>query len=348
MRQTPHLFCSIITSMRKNHLNPELFTVYHDEVPAFLWPYIQTAAMRRLSDIDMYCGMIYTNFPLYRTAAPCSRLAHSIGTALITWHFTESREAALAALFHDIATPVFSHSVDFVYADYLQQEYTEKDTKALLHNDQEILALLASDGIAVEQVDDYQLYPIADNPSPQLAADRLEYTFGTLRNILHVPLETLKDLYGSLQVGVNEQGETELVFVDADKARCFGDYALTCSKIYTSQEDRYSMERLACILRRALAEGILAKDDLMRREEDVIAGLKASPLNEEWAAFRHLGKLRSAVVPDETGDWLQVNAKKRWIDPLCPDIRLTEKDPAYKAAVQEYLNQSFSEYISSI
>lgn len=348
MRQTPHLFCSIMFFMRKNHLNSELFTVYHDDVPDFMQPYIQTAAMRRLSDIDMYCGMIYTNFPLYRTAVPCSRLQHSIGTALITWHFTACREAALAALFHDIATPVFSHAVDFVHEDYLQQEYTEKDTAAILHHDEEIAALLAKDGIAVAQVEDYRMYPVADNPSPQLAADRLEYTFGTMRYLLHVPLDKLKELYGALRTGVNEQNETELVFADAGKALDFGRYALACSKIYTSVEDRYGMERLAILLRRALAAGILAEADLMRREEDVIRTLKASPLNTEWAAFRHLGKLRTAPVPDKEGDWLRIDAKKRWINPLCPDERLSDKSREYRQAVQEYLNESFSEYISTI
>ncbi|MBQ3272024.1 MAG: hypothetical protein IJH44_02095, partial [Solobacterium sp.] len=106
----------------------------------------------------------------------------------------------------------------------------------------------------------------------------------------------------ALHVGVNEQGEPELVFTDAGKALEFGRYSLACSKIYTSVEDRYGMERLAILLRRALAAGILTEADLMRREEDVIRTLKASPLNTEWAAFRHLGKLRTEAVPDEEGD----------------------------------------------
>lgn len=35
--------------------------------------------------------------------------------------------------------------------------------------------LLKRDGISFEEISDYKRYPIADNPRPQLSADRLEY-----------------------------------------------------------------------------------------------------------------------------------------------------------------------------
>ena len=39
------------------------------------------------------------------------------------------------------------------------------------------MTLLNRDNIKVEEVDNYHLYPIADNDTPKLSADRLEYTF---------------------------------------------------------------------------------------------------------------------------------------------------------------------------
>ena len=38
------------------------------------------------------------------------------------------------------------------------------------------MALLNRDGIKVEEVADYHIYPIADNDTPCLSSDRLEYT----------------------------------------------------------------------------------------------------------------------------------------------------------------------------
>ena len=41
------------------------------------------------------------------------------------------------------------------------------------------MSLLKKDNIDVNEVCDYKLYPIADNNTPQLSADRLEYTFSS-------------------------------------------------------------------------------------------------------------------------------------------------------------------------
>lgn len=37
--------------------------------------------------------------------------------------------------------------------------------------------LLNRDGIKVEEISDYHIYPIADNDTPKLSAERFEYTF---------------------------------------------------------------------------------------------------------------------------------------------------------------------------
>ena len=104
-------------------------SIYHHEIPEFLEPYLETEAMQRLKLIDMNCGMNYTSYPRFKKIEAYSRFHHSLGCALIVWHFTHDRVQSLAALFHDIATPAFSHVVDFVYGDYENQETTEKSEK---------------------------------------------------------------------------------------------------------------------------------------------------------------------------------------------------------------------------
>ena len=108
----------------------------------------------------------YTSFPRFRGLPRYSRFRHSVGVCLITWHFTGSIEQALAALFHDISTPSFAHTVDFLHGDYLRQEYTEGRTAAMITQSAEITALLGKYGVAPNAVTDYHLYPIADNDSP--------------------------------------------------------------------------------------------------------------------------------------------------------------------------------------
>ena len=57
------------------------------------------------------------------------------------------------------------------------QESTEELITYMIKNSKEIMKLLERDNIKVNEVDNYHIYPIADNDTPKLSADRLEYTF---------------------------------------------------------------------------------------------------------------------------------------------------------------------------
>lgn len=129
--------------------------------------------MQKQNGISVSCGTIYSK--MYNQTW-YSSLDHSIAVALIIWNFTKDKKQTLAGLFHDIATPVFKHTIDFMNGDYEVQESTEELTTKIIENSQEIMSLLNRDNIKVEEIDDYHIYPIADNDTPQLAADRLEYT----------------------------------------------------------------------------------------------------------------------------------------------------------------------------
>ena len=153
---------------------------YHSDAPAWLDEFCAVPEMQRLRGVGMNCGCEYTAFPRFLGLPRYSRFRHSVGVCLITWHFTGEIEQALAALFHDISTPSFAHTVDFLHGDYLRQEYTEGRTAAMITQSPEIMALLGKYGVAPDAVTDYHLYPIADNDSPRLSADRLEYTLGNL------------------------------------------------------------------------------------------------------------------------------------------------------------------------
>ncbi len=51
-----------------------------------------------------------------------SRYDHSLTVCLIVYKLTKDKKATLAGLFHDIATPCFSHVIDYMNQDYENQE----------------------------------------------------------------------------------------------------------------------------------------------------------------------------------------------------------------------------------
>lgn len=326
-------------------MNDALLRIYHLEMPAFLAPFLALPELERLRQVGMNCGCEYTAFPRFQNLPESSRYHHSLGAALITWRFTGETAPTLAALFHDIATPVFAHTVDFLRGDYLQQEATEDGTGDLLRRSEMLPELLSPLGLRVEDIEDYHQYPVADNDSPRLSADRLEYT---LRNILHYRFGTAEDLqrfYNDLCVTA-EDGVPELAFRSLDTAREFAFAALRCSEIYVSPEDRYAMQRLSELLAMAIQRGVLAQEDLYGVEPDVIKKLESDPETARaWRDYRALHEM----IADETApeaDRRIIRAKKRSIDPwVAGQGRLSEIDEKFANALNSFRDQSQEDWL---
>lgn len=293
----------------------QLWDIYHHGIPTFLMEAAQTTAMQRLNDIGMNCGCEYTSFPLFANIEPYSRYDHSMGVALIVWHFTGDMAQAMSGLLHDISTPAFAHVIDFLNEDHMTQESTEQGTENIISSSVELCEVLRRYNLSLQTVADYHVYPIADNESPKLSADRLEYTLGNAVNYGIITREEAAVLYGDLTVGENECGETELVFKRAEIARVFADTALECSKIYVADSDRYAMQSLAELLKCAIERDIISKTDLYLQERDVITKLKQSSLSDCWEQFCNYSEIICSETPEEGSNWLCVSAKKRSIDP---------------------------------
>lgn len=317
-------------------------SVYHPAVPDFLKPYLASEAMQRIKQIDMNCGLNYTSFPLFICVRPYSRYEHSSGTALIVWHFTHDRIQTLAALFHDIAVPVFSHVIDFYHGDHLKQEYTENLTEQVIRNDETIMYLLERDHISVSDISDYHMYPIADNDSPGLCADRLEYILSDSVDYHFCDISTVKDIYDDITVY-----QDELSFMHEDIALQFAKLSLACGRVYSSDIDRLSMETLAYLLRKAVNFDILSEDDFMKDEPYVIQRLLESSLRDEWNSFTKLHSLLKSDIERE--GYIQVNAKKRYVDPLCTSgQRVTQFSDAYKKDIQLFVNETYDVWLKGV
>ena len=316
----------------------QLLSLYHGESPAFLTPFLDTPELRRLRDVGMNCGCEYTAFPRFRSLPVYSRFSHSLGAALIVWHFTGDRVQTLAALFHDIATPVFAHVVDFLRGDYLRQEATEARTGEILRGSREIRRLLAELAVPLEAVEDYHRYPVADNDAPRLSSDRLEYTMGNALAFGFASPPELAAWYGDLRVAAAPDGQLELAFGDEGAALGFARAALRCARVYVSDEDRYAMQRLAELLAEALRRGVIGEEDLFRTEPELIARLEEDEVaRREWACFRALHRMRyDEAAPVEKRR--VIPAKKRWIDPLVEGRgRASELDEGFRRDLKSFL-----------
>lgn len=316
-----------------------LHTIYNNDIPEFIQEIAQTPSMLRLDDIGMNCGCEYTSFPMFAGLEKYSRYYHSIGVALIVWHFTHDKKQSTAGLLHDISSPAFAHVIDFMHGDYLTQESTENGTQTIIEKSAEIQHFLQKYGMRTSEVADYHLYPIADNDTPRLSADRLEYTIGNIVNYKLASPEKAKELYDNLIVGTNEDGQPEIMFADKYKALEFAKLSLQCSRIYVADEDRYSMQRLAEILKECIIRGIIAESDLYLGETPVIEKLMSNEYSaKEWQKFRSYSTI---VHTADNPDSRVIYAKKRHINPFISELgRVGDIFPEYGNALREYLEES--------
>ena len=320
--------------------------MYGSHLPEIISEGIRAREIQRLRQVGMNCGCEYTSFPLFQPMKEWyTRYDHSIGTALIVWRFTRSPAQTLSALFHDIATPCFAHVVDFMQNDHMKQESTEDRTREIIAGSEYLGSVLLKYGLKVDDVADYHQYPIADNDSPQLSADRLEYTFGNLINFGKCTEAQITGMLDDLTVGKNESGEEELMFRTFEQARIFAFGALEMGKIYVSEEDRFSMQALAELLKDAVRQNVISMRDLWTDEPSVIRKLCADPeFRERWIYFRGY---REIVHNREDG--IIVRAKKRYIDPAVDGRgRMSTLDPEFKEAVTNFLNESQETRLSGI
>ena len=314
-------------------------TIHYGKQVPFLNDYLKVPCMKRLQGVGMNCGMNYTQFPIFKNIPFYSRYQHSLGCAIATYHFTHDKRQTLASLFHDVATPVFAHTIDFMTGDYLHQEATEKNTTTLLQNDAILMALLERDHIKLSQIDNYHIYPICDNKTPRLSIDRLEYTLDNAYYYGFASPGTLQACFDDLYVGHNEDGEKELTFAHQDIALTFALLALQCGHVYMSDNDRYSMDRLGRLTKKALEEGIITMKDLYTTEDLVIAKLKDAYL-KEWQDFTHLDHL-----VDHPTNGRMIVSKKRYIIPLVDGSRLNH--PRFLDALEAFQNFSFDHLLAA-
>ena len=323
----------------------EYFGILSPKFPEWLLEYINTPEMLRIGKISLSCGLDYTQS--FNIKYFYSNLEHSVGVALIIWNFTHDKKQTLAGLFHDIATPVFKHCIDFMNGDNLNQESTEERTSDIIKNSKEIMYLLNRDNIKVEEVDDYKIYPIADNDTPKLSADRFEYNFSSGLTFAPVwDLDKIRKIYQNIIVIKNEEGIDELSFKDIEVCE---EYIETVSKLWPewiSDKDRIAMQLIADICKSMNIKGYLSIDDLYTlSEEEVINKIincEDKYISDTFIKFSNNNK---EIISNNFIDnkyCINIYSKRRYIIPLIltgnKPVRIDKVSNKVESLIKEYLS----------
>ena len=323
----------------------DYFNVLEPNFPEWLNDYIETKELLKQRYISVTCGKIYSN--LFEIDFFFSSLDHSVAVALIVWHFTHDKKQTLSGLFHDIATPVFKHCVDFLNGDYMTQESTEDLTSKIISSSKEIMDLLKRDNIKLEEVDDYHIYPVADNDTPKLSADRLEYSLSNalLTNKL-LNIDEIKKIYNDVILDKDEDGTLELSFKSKDTALEFVKITSKLSIIYRDDRTRYSMQLLADIIKKLNEDGLITKEDLYnKKESEIIEIIENSKYKEIFNIWKNAKNVKVSKEKPKNVYFVHHGAKIRYIDPLVNKKRISSISEEANKEIDKNLSYDMNNYV---
>lgn len=204
----------------------------------------------------------------------------------------------IAALLHDVSHTAFSHVIDYVFDDHNGQNYHE-DKKEEFIGGTDIPEILGRHGLDWHDFMHGKHFPLLEQPSPALCADRLDYLFRDLEflklakaNEIDQALSSLVVVEGKIVVNNLKTAQwLAYTYLEADRAswsnfREVGLYQVTAEAIKCAKQ-----------------LGFIEDTDLWGSDNDL------------WL------RLRSIEHPDV----------KRWINLITPDTRFTwnEDNPLF-------------------
>ena len=229
----------------------------------------------------------------------------------------------------------------------MNQESTEDLTTQIISNSKEIMSLLERDNIRLEEVNDYHIYPIADNDTPNLSSDRLEYSLSNaLFTYKLLDFEIIKKMYNDIKVGKDENNIEELEFTDENLALDFVKVTSKMSIIYREYRTIYSMQLIADILKRLSEDGLIAKSDLYNLKElDIIDIIQKSVYRD---VFNKWKKAEKVLISEEKPSGVYVvnlTSKIRYIDPLVNEKRISIINENAGKVIKDNLNYKTDKYV---
>ncbi|MBJ7573101.1 HD domain-containing protein [Bacillus halotolerans] len=238
-----------------------------------------------------------------------TRYEHSIGVMLLIKRLGGTIEEQIAGLLHDVSHTAFSHVIDFVFENEAE-DYHENIFQQVI-DQSEIPGILKKHGY---DADDLLLndtrWTLLEQPAPELCADRIDYT--------------LRDMYQYGQITLRE-AEIFLDRLIVRNGRVFPDGIGTAEwfvRVYYGEVidffmnpvNVYGYEYLARTLKAALQHNVIAAEDLLKTDQEVLDILHSSE-NEE--VQRLLEKIHPHIQVKEDDIHYDFHRKKkmRLIDP---------------------------------
>ncbi|HID53398.1 MAG TPA: HD domain-containing protein [Anaerolineae bacterium] len=293
---------------------------------------LASKAMQRLKGILQHgiSGLIGVTQPI-------TRYEHSLGAMLLARRLSAGLEEQIAALLHDVSHTAFSHVIDYAVDGHDDQSYHD-EMKEMFVAQTDLPAILGRHGYDWTDFLHEEAYPLLEQPSPRLCADRLDYF---LRDCQGLGLATQGEIDEALAQLVVADGRIATTTIPA--ANWLGRTYIQCDDASWANFREVGLyEVTAQAIRRALKIGVINEDDFWLTDKPFWAKLHSGNDAElqEWLRFVSPD---TEFVWDEANPTFRISTKLRAIDPdVLVDGRLhplSSLDPDFAQFRANYLSR---------
>jgi HD superfamily phosphohydrolase len=267
---------------------------------------------------------------------PITRYEHSVGAMLLVRQLGGSLREQIAALLHDVSHTAFSHVIDYVLNDHDGQSYHDEMKETYVAGT-DLPGILARHAYDWTDLMDETPFPLLEQPSPRLCADRIDYF---LRDCIGLGLATQVDVDRAVADLVVGNGRIALKTVEV--ARWFGHTFMQADDASWANFREVGLYELtARAIRRGLALGVITQADFWLTDAVLWQKLHAAE-DAELHSLLALVSLDTQFAWDEANPTFCVSTKLRAVDPdVWQDGQLrplSTLDPVFAARRTAYLS----------
>ncbi|WP_078394093.1 HD domain-containing protein [Shouchella patagoniensis] len=232
-----------------------------------------------------------------------TRFDHSVGVMMLVKKLGGTEEEQIASLLHDVSHTAFSHVSDLVF-DHKNEDYHEFIYEQMVASSS-IPTILRQEGMDWKKLllDDSK-WTLLEQSAPELCADRVDYTLRDMYTYGKITLEEVHWFLAQLAVVNGRMFCTDLFaaewFVETYYKEVIG--------FFMDPLNIYGYDRLALVLKRALAIEVISKDDFLKEDNQLIAQLSTSDDHEIQTL---LNELSTSVQVEETLEESHIHRKTK-------------------------------------